>query len=652
MKLKTSFFNPALLRKNTIRFSPIWITYLALWIIAMPLLLTMNLSSEYARPDWEDVASMVGDMMTAGGPVVACLYGLVLAAAVFSYLYTARSVSLMHALPIRRSGLFVTNYISGVLFFLVPNAVVALLTALVTLMGGVFCPGLILAWFLGLSAMELFFFSFAVFVAMFTGHILVLPVFYAILNALCLVLYATINVFITPLLYGTTHSSNLADNMVLWLTPVMKLYSSLRTSMQYPETVLPDGTVAYGDQVQAVVVEGGGVLAIYAVAGVVLAVLAYAAYRRHHSETAGDVVSVGWAKVLFRYGVAITAAFTIGQGLYTVLFEYSALSGMAMKLVCMIVVAVVGFVVAQMLLNKSFRVLKKSARGSVICAAALLVIFAGASLDVSGATRRIPAADQVLQVSVRLGAYDYSSAELREAESIEKVLAVHRYALDHKRELQDQENTGWYGDSQLVSNFTVDYKLKNGTWLSRSYSLPLSSAELEQEGSATALLQALVDLPEYRVSDLLGDLYDSQGGVELCGGRLTYEEQDVTQERAFGQADAKTIRNALLEDAAAGRLPKVYLTEYPLDYEENRYINQLEFDYRLGEEGRISDRYCRFELTKEMTSTLAALRELGVLNETVPLITQADYYQQQNLVEEAGQGELSPQDVPTTEVVI
>ena len=117
----------------------------------MPLLLTMNLSSEYARPDWEDVASMVGDMMTAGGPVVACLYGLVLAMAVFSYLYTARSVSMMHALPIRRSGLFVTNYISGVLFFLVPNAVVALLTALVTLMGGVFCPGLILAWFLGLS---------------------------------------------------------------------------------------------------------------------------------------------------------------------------------------------------------------------------------------------------------------------------------------------------------------------------------------------------------------------------------------------------------------------------------------------------------------------------------------------------------------------
>lgn len=41
-----------------------------------------------------------------------------------------------------------------------------------------------------------------------------------------------------------------------------------------------------------------------------------AAYRRRRSESAGDIVSVRWAKVLFRYGVALTAALTIGQGLY------------------------------------------------------------------------------------------------------------------------------------------------------------------------------------------------------------------------------------------------------------------------------------------------------------------------------------------------
>ena len=49
----------------------------------------------------------------------------------------------------------------------------ALLAALVTLAGGGFCPGMLLAWFLGMCAMELFFFSFAVLCAMFTALVAV-----------------------------------------------------------------------------------------------------------------------------------------------------------------------------------------------------------------------------------------------------------------------------------------------------------------------------------------------------------------------------------------------------------------------------------------------------------------------------------------------
>ncbi len=106
---------------------------------------------------------------------------------------------------------------------------------------------------------------------------------------------------------------------------------------------------------------------IYAAAGIVFAVLAYAAYRRRRSESAGDIVSVRWAKVLFRYGVALTAALTIGQGLYGLVFMNSRLSGVPVRLVCMIVVGAVGFLVAQMLLQKSFRVVKRAC-AAVWCA--------------------------------------------------------------------------------------------------------------------------------------------------------------------------------------------------------------------------------------------------------------------------------------------
>ena len=45
MQSKTSFFNLTLLRKNVIRFSPLWIVYSAAWFVAMPLLLGMQLKN-------------------------------------------------------------------------------------------------------------------------------------------------------------------------------------------------------------------------------------------------------------------------------------------------------------------------------------------------------------------------------------------------------------------------------------------------------------------------------------------------------------------------------------------------------------------------------------------------------------------------------
>ena len=659
MKSKTSFFNSALLRKNTIRFSPIWIAYLAIWIIAMPLLLAMQLFNqpEMWRPEWADVAQAVGGMMTGAGPVFACIYGLVVAMAVFSYLYTARSVSLLHALPIRRSGLFLTNYISGLLFMIVPNAVVAVLTALITLAGGVFCPGMILAWFLGMSAMELFFFSFAVFIAMFTGHILVLPVFYAIFNCLFAALYWTVTNFISPYLYGMNANFSGLESFVTWLTPLLQLYTEIGVRTVYTEKVLADGSISYDLPIQDIAIGGGGILAAYAVAGVVLALLAYLVYRRRRSETAGDVVSVGWAKVLFRYGVAVTAAFTIGQGLYYLLFEYGALSGAVMELACMIVIATLGFLIAQMLLNKSFRVFKKSIRGSVLCAVLILAVFAAASLDVTGYTRRVPAADQVQSVSVDVSAYDYSSANLTERDSIEKVIAIHQYAVDHKQELQNINDWDYYYNGEsMYARFWVNYTLKNGSVMSRSYTLPLERAELEKDGSLTAMVQDLVDTPEYKASDLLDTLYTGESGVELNGAMLYYYEDslDVEQNRTLGKRDTQALYDALLEDAAAGRLPEMYLVSYPEDYEETHYVNYLEFEYRVVTENDMYNQYCCVYLTTNMTSTVAALEEMGVLNDRVKLMTQAEYSKRFDVYEDdakSAAAELAEMDVPTTEAV-
>ena len=75
-----------------------------------------------------------------------------------------------------------------------PQGAVAVLTAVVELS---FLPmehwgaalSALMAWLLAQSGVCLFFFSFAAFCAMFTGHILALPAFYGILNVLAGVIY-------------------------------------------------------------------------------------------------------------------------------------------------------------------------------------------------------------------------------------------------------------------------------------------------------------------------------------------------------------------------------------------------------------------------------------------------------------------------------
>ncbi len=615
MKSRISFFNFGLLRKNAVRFSPIWIGYLICWTVAVPVILAMQLTDEHNldMKTYLDVAAFLGHLLTAGA-VVTFVYGIIVAMAVWSYLYNARSVSLMHALPIRRSGLFLTNYVSGLLFIIVPHLIVAFLTLIVSAMAGAAAPGMTLTWFLGMSAMGIFFYSFATFIAMFTGHILALPVFYGIYNFLVIVLYFTIESFIGPFLYGINGVGLGGETIVEWLTPVIKLLSGVFITTSYEGILDADSSVAF-NKLQDVTLYGGELFLIYAVVGILLAVLSYAVYRTHKSETAGDVVCVGWAKVVFRYGVALTAAFTIGQGLYHLLIPYGDVHNVAVELICMILVGVLGFVIAVMLLNKTFHVIRKSARGSVICTAAILLVFVASYFDVFGITKYIPEADDVQSVSLSVGAYNYSEAVLKEPENMEKVVELHRYLVDHRKDIQNSD-WRWELGEEIDGQITLRYVMKDGSSVARSYRMMITKADFENEDSASSKLKHIVDTKEYRGSDLLGIMMDAEH--EPLRAAFTYyekNESDAMSERMISDKDTKVLYKALLEDINAGRIHKINLID---ESQTEEYANSLEL---IGKE--VDDHSAVYRknirLETDMTSTIAALKKLNILNDRVGL---------------------------------
>ena len=134
MRSGTSFFNAALFRKTFLRFWPIWALYTAGWTLVLPLRLWAD---AMRRSDWaapalaeylQNAANGVPGLLEAGVPLAAGA-GLVCAMAVFSYLYSSRSACMMHALPLRREALFLTQYLAGLSFLLLPQLAIFILTA-------------------------------------------------------------------------------------------------------------------------------------------------------------------------------------------------------------------------------------------------------------------------------------------------------------------------------------------------------------------------------------------------------------------------------------------------------------------------------------------------------------------------------------------
>ena len=97
---------------------------------------------------------------------------------------------------------------------------VGLLALLAEVRLGVFCAGGVLRWLMVQMFVGMFFFSFAVCCAMFTGHILALPVFYGVLNALVLGVSTMTDISMTSQLIGYSTRSALSSTVaVRWLTP-------------------------------------------------------------------------------------------------------------------------------------------------------------------------------------------------------------------------------------------------------------------------------------------------------------------------------------------------------------------------------------------------------------------------------------------------
>ena len=635
MRSGTSYFNKTLFAKHFARFWPIWGLYGLIWTMCLPLGILLD-----SRSGWTQVRARVlplNYLDTSGwfsaATFLAVVFGLLAAMAVFSYLYSARSVSLFHALPLRREGLFLTSYLAGLGFLLLPNLAVFLLALAAEAACGAVVFSSLFTWLVVSSLLGLFFYSFAVFCAMFTGHILALPAFYVVLNGLAAGLAVLFGQMAHEFLFGFDGASWLTG-LASWLSPVLQL-SACRV-------VFPAVTDAAGYSVAdeaSAYFTGLGYVALYALVGVALAAVALAVYRRRQLETAGDVVSVSWVRPVFKYGVAFCAAVALGETLYS-LFSALLPRGAWGLLLMLLLWGAAGYFVAEMLLRKKFWVFRGSWKGCAVLLCCLAAAMCLMEFDVTGFEKRVPDPARVQSVSLDAGStapYDDSNGQgllLDGPEDIAAVTELHRAIVARKADIEGTEPGYTY--ERLDSGLEVEasgqawmqlrYTLTDGSVVTRSYRIPLTQEALDDPDTPAARLDALLNAPGQAEKAYFGAMAEGDYLISAVVTQPYYDEEGAYyyDEKPVDSAGLEELWSAVQADLADGSLGRRYLLENQARL-ENCYVNDLILTFRRAGQAARADGSDTYSVTVTLQTTgartLAALEQYGF--DLDSLLTQA-----------------------------
>lgn len=629
MQSKTSFFNRTLFRKNLTRFWPLW--GMASFLGALfPLALLLQLM----RSDHTSMTGMAGnplnftvlyyEAVTVAVPIVSLLYAILCAMVVWSYLYNARSVSMMHTLPIRREGVFVTNFLSGMAMMILPYAVAGALCVLVTVFYGGVDPAGLVNTILAVLGLSFFYFASATFAAFVTGNIFTLPALYFLFHFLAVLLEWIFKEFASCFLVGV---NSYYTGAVSFLSPTVYLVDNLGVDRTYAK--VPDYNSGYvRSELTAVELENFWLIGVYVLVGAAFLALAYALYRRRRSESAGDVVAVGWMKPVFRYGVAALAALLGGRLLYALFWEGTFQDGSycdALPMaVCMIVAGAIGYYAASMLLAKSLRVFRKSWLGAALVAVGCVALCGVLRFDLLGIESRVPDAGNIQCIHLYTEGNNYDLYPGQDDGLIQEVLGLHRAITDnadHLRELDRYQEPAWSsGGSYTYVWLELDYTLSSGRTLYRSYSIPLTQSRVTQAGTLDFLLDELVNSEAMKAKRLhLNDpSYTAIGGdVYQYTRDNTYEYLDLSSR------EAAAVLEAIGKDSAAGVWGQV---DWFDEHRDDTYALDLSlyFEQKLPDGQGTSRDNISITVRPEMTNTLACLEELGLIDGE-RLLTWAQY---------------------------
>ena len=557
MRCGTSFFNPTVYRSCLKRYWPVWAGLLLIMILLLPV---------PALNAWDegDLLSLIRGLGGFGGIVLSFSFSCISAMTVFSWMYNARSTGFTAALPIRREGMFLSCGLAGFTMAAAPALPAAVLLFLAALgkCSGAAASAAVAGWLAQYLLLTLCFFGFAALCAQLTGTLWVLPAVYVLLNVGVVVIWFLLANILRVLLYGFGGDVPAA---AMDLSPIVRVFT-----YEWTEAPFPDWAG----------------LAAYALFGVLCFVLALLLAVRRRMETATDTVALNWLKPVFRWVFAIGFSLCFTALLYLILFDGESFIYLPVA-VFLVVGAFIGWIIAEMLVRKSYKVtscLRTFPILAVLCI--LLVIYCGCGGF--GYTARIPAADAVAKAELVCGG---SSCETSEPGEIDVIREIHRKL--------------GAADPADGAGLEITYRLKSGAAMSRTY----SAGSLDEEDRAR--LRQLMGLQRRRALAEIAADRDCTISASAYGNLSEYGWFDLTEEQC-----RELLQRGVLPDYDAGRLELV--TEWPLGVPNPADDGYFELDLYSWKKGNgayndYRNRSHVLYISREATETWSLLEQYCML---------------------------------------
>ncbi len=516
MNSKTSFCNKTIIKNDLKRlwWASVLSAILLFLVVVIPTLDSVNRYSTWypeRTQAWRiDRISNYFTNYSYFGMFIGMGTALVLSALLFNYLNRANAVSCIHGLPIKRTTLYFSHLISGVILLAIPIIIVT--------------PFLISCINDGLSGVEIFkfiyayaiyslcFLTFGTFIGMLTG------------NSASHIIFTVIALLI-PLFF----------TMFFVVVGEQKLYGF------YSSTAIQEALLEYVYLFPGKLFDIN--VLIYFAAIIVSTVLGVVFYNKRGLENHGEVIAFPTLKGVFKVLVGICAGI-LG-------FFYTVGMWGTHQLLYMIPFAIVGLLIAHMLAQKSF-----SLRGvvpSLAVTVAMILAFTGIiEFDLIGFENRVPDTEDVESVRF-MGDYvdetfyihndkngtsteyyylDVFRPVYSQPEEIELFTTLHKYKIQNRDSF---DNNNMFYPYSIPRSFRIEYTLKNGRKMYRSYQLTESEAReymapiYETETALMYNYPILDDTEKTIVSVGVSDIRDVTGKAHLKLVGTTEEAQRLVE---------------------------------------------------------------------------------------------------------------------------